>query len=475
MSLHIPFDNSYARLPDRFYARQGAAPATAPELLAFNAGLARDLGIAFDEDPDALAAAFSGASLPKGAEPLAQAYAGHQFGGFSPQLGDGRALLLGEVVAPDGLRYDIQLKGSGRTPFSRNGDGKAWLGPVLREYVVSEAMHALGVPTTRALAAVATGDSVMRQAMLPGAVLTRVARSHLRIGTFQYFAVRNDIEALRTLTDYAIQRHYPQADGPTGLLQSVIDAQVKLIPQWMALGFIHGVMNTDNSTISGETIDYGPCAFMDDYHPHKVFSSIDQQGRYAYSNQMHVVIWNLAQLASALVALSPEAEQDAVVEDYTRRIHAMPDALDAEWLRLLGRKIGIAEARPEDKALINKLLDLMAHVRADFTNTFRALADGTARDQFTNREAFDAWHADWQTRIASEADPQALMASVNPVYIPRNHQIEQMIDAAVECDLAPFKRLMKVLADPFTLQDGAKDLTYPPTEDEVVHRTFCGT
>ncbi|MCI5038423.1 MAG: YdiU family protein [Donghicola eburneus] len=475
MSLHIPFDNSYARLPDRFFARQGAAPATAPELLAFNAGLARELGIGFDEDPDALAAAFSGVALPDGAEPLAQAYAGHQFGGFSPQLGDGRALLLGEVLAPNGTRYDIQLKGSGRTPFSRNGDGKAWLGPVLREYVVSEAMHALGVPTTRALAAVATGDSVMRQAMLPGAVLTRVARSHLRIGTFQYFAVRNDIDALRTLTDYAIQRHYPQAKGPTGLLQSVIDAQVKLIPQWMALGFIHGVMNTDNSTISGETIDYGPCAFMDDYHPHKVFSSIDQQGRYAFSNQMHIVIWNLAQLASALVALAPESEQDAVVEDYTQRIHAMPAALDAEWLRLLGRKVGIADARPEDKALIEKLLDLMAHDGADFTNTFRALAEGTARDQFTNREAFDKWHAEWQQRTASEEDPQSLMASVNPVYIPRNHRIEQMIEAAVEGDLAPFKRLMKVLATPFTPQDGAEDLTHPPTDDEVVHRTFCGT
>ncbi|NVO22847.1 protein adenylyltransferase SelO [Donghicola mangrovi] len=473
MTLHIPFDNSYVRLPSRFYARQVAAVASAPELIAFNAGLARQLGISFDDDTDALAAALSGAVIPDGAEPLAQAYAGHQFGGFSPQLGDGRALLLGEVVAPNGKRYDIQLKGSGRTPFSRNGDGKAWLGPVLREYVVSEAMHALGVPTTRALAAVATGDSVMRHAMLPGAVLTRVASSHLRIGTFQYFAVRGDVEALRTLTDFALARHYPEADGPTGLLQAVIDAQVKLIPHWMSLGFIHGVMNTDNTAISGETIDYGPCAFMDDFHPHKVFSSIDQQGRYAYSNQMHIVIWNLAQLASALVPLNEN--EDAAVEDYTARIHAMPDLLDAEWLRVFGRKIGIAAATPEDKPMIEALLDLMTHDRADFTNTFRALAGGTARDQFVQRDKFDAWHETHQQRIAREQDPQALMRSVNPVYIPRNHRIEAMINAAVDGDLAPFKRLMRVLADPFTPQAGEEDLTHPPTADEVVHRTFCGT
>lgn len=473
MPLNFAFDNSYARLPDRFFARQNAAKAPAPRLLAYNAALAEELGLGSEASETELAQIFSGNVTPDGAAPLAQAYAGHQFGGFSPQLGDGRALLVGEVVGKDGTRFDIQLKGSGRTPFSRRGDGKAWLGPVLREYVVSEAMHALGVPTTRALAAVATGDTVLRQTALPGAVLTRVATSHLRIGTFQYFAVRDDREALKTLMDYAIARHDPQADGPAAFLQGCIDRQVKLIPQWMGLGFIHGVMNTDNCAISGQTIDYGPCAFMDDFHPNMTFSSIDHQGRYSYSNQMHVLVWNLAQLASALVPLN--ADEDAAVEDYTIRINKMPEALKAEWLRVFCAKIGISTPRPDDQKLIERLLALMAANHSDFTNTFRALVDGNARDQFSDHDAFDQWEKDWQARIADEPDPQALMARSNPVYIPRNHRIEQMIDAALEDDLAPMQRLMTVLADPFTVQDGAEDLRRPPTPDEVVPQTFCGT
>ena len=363
MSALFSFDNSYARLPDRFFARLSPASVAEPGLIAVNDDLARDLGLDPDmlRAPDGLAV-LAGNAVPEGAEPLAQAYAGHQFGGFSPQLGDGRAILLGEIVGPDGARRDVQLKGSGRTPFSRMGDGRAWLGPVMREYIVSEAMHALGVPTTRALAAVTTGEIVVREAPLPGAVLTRVAASHIRVGTFQYFAARQDVDALKALTDHVIARHFPGVDGPLGLLDAVIARQAALVAQWMGLGFIHGVMNTDNTTVSGETIDYGPCAFMDAYHPAKVFSSIDAHGRYAYGRQPEILVWNLAQLATTLLPLIDE-DRNAAIEVATEAVHRFPDLYADQWRAVFGAKLGI-EAGPDDDALIEDLLSGMAEVGA---------------------------------------------------------------------------------------------------------------
>ncbi len=472
MTLDIPFDNTYAQLAPEFYSRQAPTPVKAPRLIAFNDALAARLGITRARD-DELADIFGGNVVPPGADPLAQLYAGHQFGSYNPQLGDGRAVLLGEVVGTDGIRRDIQLKGSGPTPYSRNGDGRAWLGPVLREYVVSEAMHALGIPTTRALAAVATGETVWREGGLPGAVLTRVARSHLRVGTFQIFAARGNHEALRTLTDYAIARHYPEAQGPMGLLRAVRDAQVKLISAWMGVGFIHGVMNTDNSSIAGETIDYGPCAFMDVYHPNRVFSSIDRTGRYAYANQPQIAVWNLAQLATALIQL--EDDPESVLDEATEIVHAMPDLLQEAWLRRFCAKIGIGTVAEGDLELVSDLLQAMAQGQADFTNSFRALLEGNARDQFLAPASFDAWEARWKERIKSETDTETRMARTNPVLIPRNHRIEQMIASAVAGDYAPFERLMTALASPFETSEEFADLRRPPAEEEVVQATFCGT
>ncbi|ABF63659.1 protein of unknown function UPF0061 [Ruegeria sp. TM1040] len=472
MTLDIPFDNTYAQLAPEFYTRQAPTPVKAPRLLAFNDALATLLGIARGTDAE-LAQVFGGNELPEGADPLAQLYAGHQFGTYNPQLGDGRAVLLGEVVGTDGLRRDIQLKGSGPTPYSRRGDGRAWLGPVLREYVVSEAMHALGIPTTRALAAVETGETVWREGGLPGAVLTRVASSHLRVGTFQIFAARGNTEALRSLTEYAIARHYPEAKGALGLLRAVRDAQVELVSAWMSVGFIHGVMNTDNSSIAGETIDYGPCAFMDVYHPNRVFSSIDRTGRYAYGNQPQIAVWNLAQLATALIQL--EDDPESVLEEATEIVHAMPELLEDAWLRRFRAKIGLREVAEGDLELVSDLLGIMAQGQADFTNTFRGLLDGTARDQFLEPEAFDVWESRWKDRLSREADPEALMARSNPVLIPRNHRIEQMIAAAVGGDYASFERLMDALSHPFEAREDYADLRRPPAEDEVVQATFCGT
>ena len=476
MSVTIPFDNSYARLPEPFHARLNPMPVKAPVLIRFNHDLARELGIdAAAADADELAEIFAGNRLAEGAEPLAQAYAGHQFGGFSPQLGDGRAHLLGEVIDRAGQRRDIQLKGSGPTPWSRMGDGRAWLGPVLREYVLSEAMHALGLPTSRALAAVATGERVYReQGALPGAVLTRVAASHIRVGTFQYFAARRDQAALQRLYDYTVARHYPEASDPAELLSAVIDRQAALLAGWMGVGFIHGVMNTDNTTISGETIDYGPCAFMDVFHPQTVYSSIDAHGRYAYDNQPNIIVWNMAQLATALVPLMPD--QDAAIETFTEVVHAMPGKIGREWLRVFGRKIGLARASEADEPLITGLLTIMANGRADFTNTFRALAGGVPRDQFTDPSLFDAWEPGWRARLEHEQDPETRMRAANPAVIPRNHRVEQMIQAAVAGDFAPLDRLLGVLARPYEDQpDSAADLTRPPEPSEVVRQTFCGT
>lgn len=472
MTLDIPFDNTFAQLPPEFYSRQAPTQVGEPKLLAYNEALGAALRIGTAAS-DVRAQVFSGNVVPEGAEPLAQLYAGHQFGSFNPQLGDGRAILLGEVVAADGIRRDIQLKGAGRTPYSRGGDGRAWMGPVLREYVISEAMHALGIPTTRALAAVSTGEMVWREGGLPGAVLTRVAKSHLRVGTFQVYASRGQVEALKTLTDFTIARHYPEAEGPMGLLRAVRDAQVELIAAWMSVGFIHGVMNTDNSSIAGETIDYGPCAFMDVFHPSRVFSSIDRMGRYAYSNQPNIAVWNLAQLATALIQQYDAPE--AVVEEATEIVHAMPDLLEAAWLRRFRAKLGITTAQDGDMELITDLMRAMAEGQADFTNSFRALVDGDARDQFLDPAAFDLWETRWRLRLEGEPDPEAVMRAANPVLIPRNHRIEQMIASAVVGDMVPFERLMVAFANPFEARAEFEDLRRPPAEDEVVKATFCGT
>ncbi len=484
------FDNSYALLPERFYARLAPAPAPAPQIVRLNVALARALGL----DADALsgprgAALLSGAAVPEGAAPLAMAYAGHQFGGWSHQLGDGRAILLGEIVGPDGVRRDIHLKGSGRTPFSRGGDGKAALGPALREYIVSEAMAALGVPTSRSLAVATTGETVYRETPLPGAVLTRVAQSHVRVGTFQYFAARDDVEALRALADYVIARHYPHAaEAPApylALLEAVIDRTAALVAQWMAIGFIHGVMNTDNVSIAGETIDYGPCAFMDGHHPDTVFSSIDTTGRYAYGNQPRVTHWNLAMLASAMLPLlgADEAAQVAAAQGAVDRY---PERFDAAWLAAFRAKLGLEKAVEDDATLIGVLLAIMAASRADFTLTFRALSAVSTDDDATRlRALFDApaalddWLAAWRRRLTletrGEAARQAAMRAVNPAYIPRNHQVEAALAAAYAGDLAPLDTLTTVLARPFEDQPGREAYALPPRPDQVVQATFCGT
>ncbi|MCA8878469.1 MAG: YdiU family protein [Rhodobacteraceae bacterium] len=475
MTLHIPFDNSYARLPERFYVRQPATPVEAPQPIVVNAALAAELGL----DAEALAGpegtrVLAGNQVPDGAAPLAQAYAGHQFGGWVPQLGDGRALLLGEVVDIHGKRRDIQLKGSGRTPFSRMGDGRAWLGPVLREYVVSEAMHAMGVPTTRALAAVATGEHVIRErGGLPGAVLTRVAASHVRVGTFQYFAARQDVEAIRLLADHVIARHYPDAGSVLDLLDAVVAAQADLVARWLGVGFIHGVMNTDNTALSGETIDYGPCAFMDRFESGKVYSSIDSYGRYAFNRQPTIAAWNLAQLATCLLPLI-DADQDTAVEMATNSVNRFPDAFGTAWARVFAGKLGLREWRENDAELVNDLLTAMQTGAADFTNTFAGLAEGHARDAFADPDPFDAWMPVYRARLDAQGGPDlTAMARANPRVIPRNHQVETMIGAAVAGDFAPFRRLLETVTRPY--DSPAADLAVPPEPEEEVKMTFCGT
>ena len=492
MSLAIPFDNSYARLPQRFYARPEPARVASPSLIRVNEPLARQLGL----DPEQLASSegveiLAGNRAPMGAEPIALAYAGHQFGQFVPQLGDGRALLLGEVVDQDGRRRDLQLKGSGRTPFSRGGDGRAALGPVLREYVVSEAMAALGIPTTRALAAVTTGEPVVRETLLPGAVLTRVAASHIRVGTFQYFAARGDVEGLRLLADHVIDRHYPHvsaSDQPyRSLLSAVIERQADLIARWMLVGFVHGVMNTDNMSIAGETIDYGPCAFMDAYDPAMVLSAIDRQGRYAYGNQPGIALWNLTRLAEALLPLLSDDQVGAVA--------AAEAALDAYAPRFttayqtgLGRKIGLETWRSDDLELVEDLLRAMADNQADFTLTFRHLGEAAAstagddavRSLFADPRAYDVWATRWRERLAQEPQDGSArltaMRAVNPAFIPRNHRVEEVIAAAVEQgDFGPFHQLVTVLSRPYEDQPEFEAFMNPPRAEERVLRTFCGT
>ncbi|MDQ6626228.1 MAG: YdiU family protein, partial [Verrucomicrobiota bacterium] len=450
MTPEVLFDNSYARLPERFFTRTVPTRVAAPRLIKLNTALASELGF----DPEWLAGTvgveiLAGNRIPDGAEPIATAYAGHQFGGFVPQLGDGRAILLGEVLDRTGARRDIQLKGSGPTPFSRRGDGRAALGPVLREYIVSEAMAALGIPTTRALAAVTTGEKVYREEIVPGAILTRVAASHIRVGTFQFFASRDDIEGLRILTDHVIARHYPEAASAAkparAFLDAIIKKQAELIARWLLIGFIHGVMNTDNMSVSGETIDYGPCAFLDEYNPEAVWSAIDRQGRYAYQNQPNIGLWDLTRLAEGVLPLLSEDDGAAIAEAKEALSAYGPAFQDAHRLGL-NRKLGLHTTREGDAALGQELLDAMHLNRADFTLTFRRLSDaasdvrgdGDLRSLFADRSALDAWLPRWRRRVAEEnLDPVArtvAMRAVNPAYIPRNHRVEAIIRAAVDRD-----------------------------------------
>jgi uncharacterized protein YdiU (UPF0061 family) len=489
----FPFDNSYARLPERFFARLPPTPVATPGLVRLNRQLARELGLdaAKLSSPEGVAI-LAGNAVPKLGEPLAMAYAGHQFGSFVPQLGDGRAILLGEVVDLNGVRRDIQLKGSGPTPFSRNGDGRAALGPVLREYIMSEAMHGLGIPTTRSLAVVTTGETVRRETPLPGAVLTRVACSHIRVGTFQFFAARADVDALRQLADYVIARHCPEAAGSTSpyrqLLDFVIARQAELIAQWLLVGFIHGVMNTDNMSIAGETIDYGPCAFIDTYDPAAVYSSIDSFGRYAYGNQPSIAQWNLARLAEALLPLLAESE-DAAVETATDALGAFAGRFAAAYAIGMRRKLGFIQERPDDLDLVRDLLDRMASNAADFTLTFRRLSDAAGspdgdtdvRSLFTDPTAYDTWASRWRRRLAEDGETTgeqraAAMRAVNPAFIPRNHRVEEALSAAVQDDdFTAFETLLVVLSRPYHDQPTHRSYAAPPRPDQVVRQTFCGT
>ena len=488
----ISFSNSYARLPGRFFARVDPTPVTAPRLIQFNHPLGEQLGLRTASlGPDELAAIFAGNVIPPGAEPIAMAYAGHQFAHFVPQLGDGRAILLGEVLDRDGVRRDIQLKGSGQTPFSRRGDGRAALGPVLREYLVSEAMHALGVPTTRALAAVSTGQPVHREGRLPGAIVTRVAASHLRVGTFEYFAARGDVDAIRRLADYTIGRHYRAArehERPyLALLRAIVDRHAQLVARWMQLGFIHGVMNTDNTALSGETIDFGPCAFMDAYDPTTVFSAIDRFGRYAYANQPGVAQWNLERFAETLLPLI-DANLEEAVELAAETVSAFSDSFEDYWLAGMRSKLGLLSAEDGDRDLILGLLEAMRANAADFTLTFRRLcdaaqdrqADAGVRALFAKPEAYDAWADGWRSRLTREGvDPREralIMRRVNPAVIPRNHRVEQALEAAIEReDFAPFAELLKALSRPYEDQESLQSYANPPKEHERVFQTFCGT
>jgi uncharacterized protein YdiU (UPF0061 family) len=484
-SMQIPFDNTYARLPARFFQRQIPASVPNAKLIRVNRKLAQQLSI----DPTWLASAeglamLSGNGLPEGAEPIAQAYAGHQFANFVPQLGDGRAILLGEVVDRDGNRRDIQLKGSGRTAFSRNGDGKAALGPVLREYIVSEAMAALGVPTARALAALSTGETVQREIPLAGAVFTRVAASHIRVGTFQYFAAREDTEALRLLADMAIARHYPAAaktQNPyLALLQSVITAQADLIAAWLHLGFIHGVMNTDNVAISGETIDFGPCAFMDDFHPQCVFSAIDRNARYAWGNQPSICQWNLTRFAETLLPILDDSADEAI-KLAESALAIFPDSFEAKYLTGFRAKLGLPAIEDHGTAFIKSTLAVLAEQEVDFTLFFRHLTRVAAGekatallDLFKESATAESWLTDW-VHVAAPKSQLAAMRAANPILIPRNHRVEEAIQHAYAGDFAPFHRLVDALADPFVEHAEYRDFEKPPTAEERVTRTFCGT
>lgn len=471
-------EHSYATLPDLFHAEAAPTPVAAPEIVAFNAPLAAELGLNADVlDSAEGAALFTGNTLPPGARPIAQAYAGHQFGHFTI-LGDGRAILLGEQIAPDGTRVDVQLKGAGQTRYSRRGDGRAALGPMLRELIVSEAMHALGIPTTRSLAVAATGEPVYRERVLPGAVLTRVAASHLRVGTFQWAAAARDIAALRALADYTRARHFPALDAGAdlALFDAIAERQAQLLARWQLVGFVHGVMNTDNMSLAGETIDYGPCAFIDAYDPDAVFSSIDTQGRYALGNQPGIAQWNLARLAEAMLPLF-DADTARAIELATASIARFAERFEEHWLTGMRGKLGLFTHEPDDAALAADLLDWMARTRADFTVTFRRLGNDE-RPSASPDAAFDAWFDRWQARLRRQ--PQApdevrsRMRRHNPAVIARNHKVEEALAAAEHGDVSPLRRLMATLAKPY--DDGAdSEFVMPPQAPDPAYRTFCGT
>jgi len=478
------FDNSYARLPEAFFIRQNPAPVPSPKLTILNEPLAEALGLNVQalrsEDGVAILA---GNRVPEGALPLAQAYAGHQFG-YRTMLGDGRALLIGEQITPMGERFDIQLKGSGKTPFSRQGDGRAALGPMLREYLISEAMHSLGIPTSRSLAVVTTGETIHRETDRAGAVLTRVAASHLRVGTFQYASMRGEVEELRSLADYALHRHFPEHaadENPyRSLLEEVVKGQAGLIAKWQMVGFIHGVMNTDNMTISGETIDYGPCAFMDEYDPETVFSSIDLQGRYAYGNQPKIAAWNLVRFAETLLPLLHDDQAEAIglaqeaISEFPRRYHA-------RWLSGMRAKLGMFGQESEDEDLIEGLLQMMRTHHADYTNTFRALTLNISEEtSLFGSPEFLKWHALWQARLGRQPESAAsvhqLMQKTNPAIIPRNHRVEAALDAAVEQgDGRLLQKLLDVLAKPYAYAPEQAEFTQLPPQSDRPYRTYCGT
>lgn len=477
------FNNSYQSLPESFYTSQNPNPVSSPKLVILNESLAANLGLDVQElQSEENISIFAGNEVPEGASPLAQAYAGHQFGHFT-MLGDGRALLLGEQITPDGQRFDIQLKGSGRTRYSRGGDGRAALGPMLREYIISEAMHALGIPTTRSLAVVTTGEEIIRETMLPGAILTRVAASHIRVGTFEYALRFTSIHELRALADYTIGRHYPEIEMDDGkylsLLKGVIKRQAALISQWQLVGFIHGVMNTDNMTISGETIDYGPCAFMDAYDQATVFSSIDREGRYAYGNQPYIGLWNLTRFAESLIPLLHEEEEQAI-KLAEEALATFKDLYKGNWLAGMRAKLGLFNEEVEDETFITDLLGLMEKNHADYTNTFRALTFGRLeKTDLYGTPEFTQWHEKWQARLGrqqqSKEDVNDLMRSSNPAVIPRNHRVEEALDAAIQGDFSVMTRLLEVLSKPYAHTPEQEEYTTLSDPSCGPYRTFCGT
>lgn len=478
------FDNSYVSLPEMMLSRFTPVPVQLAKLVIFNHTLSKKLGLDFSAlTEEFIASMFSGNLLPQGSEPIAQAYAGHQFGHFTI-LGDGRAILIGEHLTPDNKRVDIQFKGSGRTPYARGADGRAALGPMLREYIISEAMHALGIPTTRSLAVVTTGEKVIRETPLPGAILTRVAASHIRVGTFQYAAMRGDVKTLKAFVDYTIDRHHPKikdTDNPTlALLKIVMEKQAELITNWMRVGFIHGVMNTDNMTISGETIDYGPCAFMDTYNPETVFSSIDYHGRYAYANQPSIAHWNLLRFAETLLPLIHN-KQDKAIEIAGETINSFSVVYKKHWLKMMRKKLGLFGEEKGDETLIATLLSWMHKNKADYTNTFCSLIKEDAlKNKLFQGSTFLNWHQQWQTRLTQNKKPIELslnlMRTTNPLIIPRNHKVEEALDAAsINGDLVPMYNLLEVLKNPYDDRSEITAYQSPPAPSEHVYQTFCGT
>ena len=476
-------ESTYTKLPQVLFSKLSPTPVRQPGVVLFNEKLANEIGLNLsDMSKEVRADLFAGNFVPEGTEPFAQAYAGHQFGNFT-MLGDGRAIVLGEHLTPSGQRLDLQLKGSGRTPYSRGGDGRAALGPMLREYIISEAMHALGIPTTRSLAVVTTGEKVYRETELPGAILTRIAGSHIRVGTFEFTSLQEDKQVTQALLDYLIDRHFPEIkekeNQPFALLEAVIHQQAELITHWMRVGFIHGVMNTDNMALSGETIDYGPCAFMDTFAPDTVFSSIDHKGRYAYANQPYIAQWNLARLAESLLPLM-DGKKEEIIASAEDLLNSFEQIYKSKWLSMMGSKLGFAETGQEDEKLITELLDWMHKNSADFTNTFLNLC----KEEIPNgalyaSESFQSWHARWQNRLRKEEQGLetsfALMRSVNPAVIPRNHKVEEALQAGEEGNFKPFHDLLNAVEKPYVDGDHLLPYQAPPEPGEKVLQTFCGT